>query len=84
MLPSPSSLCLLHDRPRNPRDKMFRQGRDFNEGTRRQRRWQVRNSKLLSYWGLDVRLFYRSERKKQRGTKVKQQNREGDPVGAVK
>ena len=29
-LPSPSSLCLPHNRPMNLRDKVWRQGRDFS------------------------------------------------------
>ena len=45
LLASPGSLCSLHDRPRNPRDEMSRQGRDFNRGSGRPRRWQASASK---------------------------------------
>jgi len=62
---SPSSLCSPHDRPMNLRDKVLRQGRDFNWGAGRLRRWQANASKSPSYWGQDARFFYRSERKKQ-------------------
>ena len=57
----------------NPRDEMLRQGRDFNRGVSRLRRWQVSVSNWPSYWGPDARLFYRPERKNQGGTKVKRQ-----------
>ena len=45
MLPSPNSLYPPHNRPMNPRDKVLRQGRDFNWGTSRPRRWQANASK---------------------------------------
>ena len=43
--PSPSSLFLAHDRPMNPRDEALRQGRDFNQGASRPRRWMASTSK---------------------------------------
>ena len=64
LLLSPSSLCLLHDRPMNPRGGVEAK-RDFNWGASRPRRWQASVSKSPSYWGPDARFFYRSERKKQ-------------------
>ena len=42
---SPSSLCSLNGRPMNPRDEVLRQGRDFNPGAGRLRRWQGSASK---------------------------------------
>ena len=45
LLPSASSLCSPHDRPMNPRDKVPSQGRDFNRGADRPRRWQASTSK---------------------------------------
>ena len=52
MLLSPSLLCLLHNRPRNPRNKILRQGRDFNQGASRLRRWRARTSSyyLIGVW----------------------------------
>ena len=76
LLLSSSSLCSPHDRPMNTRDKVLRQGRDFNLRTGRPRIWQSRTSKLPLNWSLDARLFYRTERRKQSGTKVKRQNRQ--------
>ena len=76
--------CLLHSphhRPLNPRDKLLRQERDFNQGACRPRRWQASTSKQASYWGLDARFLYRSERKKPCGTEVKRLRREGATVG---
>ena len=48
VLPSPSSssLCSLHNRPMNARDQVLRQGRDFNQGAGRRRRWQASGSKI--------------------------------------
>ena len=46
----------------NLRDEVLRQGRDLKWGAGRLRRWQANTSKQPSYWGLDARLFYRSER----------------------
>ena len=45
VLQSPSSLCLPHDGPVKPRDKVVRQGRDFNPGAGRLSRWQASASK---------------------------------------
>ena len=39
LLPSQSLLCSPHNRPMNPRDKVLKQGRDFNWGVSRPRRW---------------------------------------------
>ena len=62
LLLSPSSLCSPQARPVKPRDEVLKQGRDFNWGASRLRRWQANTSKSPPYWGLDARLFYRSER----------------------
>ena len=78
--PSPSSLCSLQDRPVNPRDEVLRQGRDFNQGASRPRRWQASASKQPSHWGLNARFFCRSERKSNEELKSKG-NREGEAVG---
>ena len=42
---SPSSLCLLHDRPMNLRDEGLKQGRHFIQGLCWLRRWQASTSK---------------------------------------
>ena len=63
------------------RDELLRQGRVFNGGASRPRRWQARASKRPSFGDLDAKFFYRSERRKQCGTKDKRQNREGVAVG---
>ena len=39
LLPSQSLLCSPHNRPMNLRDKVLRQGRDFNWGVSQPRRW---------------------------------------------
>ena len=62
LLLGPSLLCLLHNRPVNPRDEVLRQGRDFNRGAGRQRRWQASTSKQPSYWCLDARGFFIDQR----------------------
>ena len=41
----PSLLCLPQDRPMNPRHKVSRQGRNFNRGASRPKRWQASASK---------------------------------------
>ena len=64
LLLSPSSLCSPQARPVNPRDEVLKQGRDFNWGASRLRRWQANTSKSPPYWGLDARFFYRSERER--------------------
>ena len=45
MLLSPSSFCLLHNRPMNLRDELLRQGIDFNWGDSWLRRRQASTSK---------------------------------------
>ena len=65
----------------NLRDEVLKQGREFNGGASRPRRWQARASKWPSFWDLDAKFSYRSERRKQCGTKNKRQNREGVVVG---
>ena len=85
MLLSPSSLCSLYNRPRNPRNKMLRQGRDFNQGASRPRRWRARTSSyyLIGVWmpgpfidqgersNEELKSKFRIEREMQWGSKVK-------------
>ena len=71
LFPSPSSLYSPHDKPMNLRDKMLRQGRDFNWGACRLRRWQASASKSPSYCGQDARFFYRSEERSNEKLKSK-------------
>ena len=56
-----------------------RQGRDFIWKAADWEDGKLPQSK--QYWGLDARLFYRSEGKKQWETKVKRNSREGDALG---
>ena len=58
LLPSPNSLCSLHERPVNPRDEVLRQGiRKLADGE--DDKFIPQNNHLLG--GLDVRFFYGSE-----------------------
>ena len=59
----------------NPRDELLKQGRDFNRGASKQRRWQ--NNHLI---GASMPSSFIGQREAT-GAKVKMLNREGDAVG---
>ena len=71
LLPSPSSLYLLHDRPVNQETRCWGKEYDFILKAGRQKRWQTSVSKEPSYWGLDASFFYRTERGRRWGSNVK-------------
>ena len=52
LLLGPSLLCLLHNRPVNPRDEVLRQGRDFNRGAENQEdsRLVPQDNHLIGVW----------------------------------
>ena len=59
LLPSPSSLCLPHDRPMNRRRGAEARSNNFIWKGGRPRRWQTSVSEKPSYVGLDASFFYR-------------------------
>ena len=71
VLPSPSSLRSPHDRPINPRRGVEARNSDFIQKANRPRRWQTRFPEKPSYQGVDASFFYRTERGRRWGCKVK-------------
>ena len=71
MLPSPSSLCWPHDRPINQETRCWSKEYDFIQKAGRPRRWQTNASTKPSYRGLDASFFYRTEKGRRWGSKVK-------------
>ena len=71
LLPSPSSLCLPHNWPINREARCWGKEYDFIRKVGRPRRWRTRVPKKPSYQGLDANFFYRTQRGRRWGSKVK-------------